>query len=151
VPSVRRELLLDAPPDRVWAFLTAPRFYPIWMGDVVLVQAVSTPVVAAGTTFVMARRGRHDQESWIVAEWEPPRHVRLVEFRRGTYLIFDLDARDASTRLQIEYGLPASRGLLGRMMPPVGLQRAVERMTERLTEIYTLNQDIKLLYGMGDE
>jgi hypothetical protein len=151
VPSVKYETLFDIPPDRAWAFLTALRFYPVWMEDVVSIQAVSTPVVAAGTTFVLARRKRHDQEAWIVADWEPQRHVRLVEFRRGTYLTFDLEAHEAGTRVQIEYGLPASRGLLGRLLPPIGLQRAIEHMVEQLTEMFVLNQDIKLLYGMGDE
>lgn len=151
MPLVTRETLLDIPRERAWAFLTAPRFYPVWIEDIVSVQAISTPVVAAGTTFALARRGRHDQEAWIVVEWEPLRHARLVEYRRGTYLIFDLEAQAERTRVQIEYGQPASRGLLSRLMPPSGLQRAVERMIPRLHEIFALNQDIKLLYGMGDE
>lgn len=151
MPSVQRETLLDIPSDRAWVFLTTPRFYPVWIEDIASVQAISTPVIAAGTTFALARRGRHDQEAWIVAEWEPPRHVRLVEYRRGTYLIFDLEAQAERTRLQIEYGQPASRGLLGRLMPPLALQRAVERMIPRLHEVFVFNQDIKLLYGMGDE
>jgi hypothetical protein len=36
-------------------------------------------------------------------------------------------------------------------MPPVRLQHTVEHMLARLAELFTFNQDIKLLYGMGDE
>ena len=151
MPSIQRELLLHASADRAWAFLTAPRFYPVWMEDVASVQAISTPVVGPGTTFVVTRRGRHDQEGWIVADWEPPRRVRLVEYRRGTFLIFTLQPRPEGSRLQIEHGGPPGRGLLGRLMPPLRTERTVERMLARLADLFTLNQDIKLLYGMGDE
>jgi uncharacterized protein YndB with AHSA1/START domain len=151
VPSIQRELLLNAPQDRVWAFLTTPRFYPIWMEDVVSVQAISTAVIGPGTTFVLARRRRHAQESWIVADWEPPRRLRLAEYRLGTSLIFVLEPQAEGTRLWLEHSVPPSRGLLGRLMPPVRLQRTVEHMLARLAELFTFNQDIKLLYGMGDE
>ncbi len=151
MPSIQRELLLNAPQDRVWAFLTAPRFYPVWMKDVLSVQAISTPVIGPGTTFVLARRRRHAQESWIVADWEPPRRLRLVEYRLGTSLIFVLEPQPEGTRLWLEHGVSPSRGLLGRLMPPVRLQHTVEHMLARLAELFTFNQDIKLLYGMGDE
>ena len=86
-----------------------------------------------------------------MADWEPPRHLRLVEYRLGTSLIFVLEPQPEGTRLWLEHGVSPSRGLLDRLMPPVRLQHTVEHMLARLAELFTFNQDIKLLYGMGDE
>lgn len=150
MPSVHQATLLNATPERVWAWLAAPRFYPLWM-DGVAAAAVSTVEVGPGTTFTIVREQRQAEEAWIVAEWDLPRRMRLAAYRTDLQLIFRLEATPDGTHLVIEQAWPASRGLLSRLVPPRSQQRGLERTVSRLREIFALNQDIKLLHGMGDE
>ena len=151
MPTITHEQVLNAPTERVWEFITALRYLPVWMADVTSVREISTPQTAAGTTWSMVRRGRHNLESWIVADWEPPRRMRLAEYRRDIQLTLRLEPDTDGTRLSIEYEWPSNRGLLDRLLPPTGHRHALERSLARLKELIDLNQDIKLLYGMCHE
>ena len=150
MPAITQEQLLNAPVERVWEFVTAVRYLPVWLADVTSVREISTPQTGAGTTWRMRRRGRHDDESWIVADWDPPRRVRLAEYRRDIQLILRIEPDSEGTRITIEYAWP-SRGLIDHLLPPAGRRHMLERSLARLKELIDLNQDIKLLYGMGDE
>ena len=150
MPAITQAQLLNAPVERVWEFVTALRYLPVWLADVNSVREISTPQTGAGTTWHMRRRGRHDDESWIVADWDPPRRVRLAEYRRDIQLVLQMEPDAEGTRLSMEYAWP-SRGLLDRLLSPAGRRRMLERSLARLKELIDLNQDIKLLYGMGDE
>ena len=151
MPAIRQTEVLNAPPERVWAFVTTPRYLPVWMAGVTAVREISTTETAAGTTFTMTRRGRHDPEMWIVADWVPPRRVRLSEIRRDIQLVLELEPDAQGTRLSMQQEWPSNRGLLDRLLPPTARRQALERSLARLKELVALNQDIKLLYGMGDE
>ena len=149
--AVSHEQQVNAAPARVWEFITALRYLPVWMDGVTSVRAISDPSGSAGTTFTIIRRGRHEDESWIVAEYEPPRQVRLVEYRRNHELILLLQPDPVGTCLRMEYTWPSTRGILDRILRPTTQQQMVERSLARLREMFSLNQDIKLIYGMGDE
>ena len=151
MPAIQHEVVLNAPPERLWEFLTALRYHPLWMADVASVQAISTPETAAGTTYTVMRRGRHGPESWIVGELDPGRFLRLSEYRRDVHLRFRLEPLGEGTRLHVEYAWPSRGGLLDRLLPRAAQQRTLVRSLARLKELVALNQDIKLLYGMGDE
>ncbi|MDQ5850850.1 MAG: SRPBCC family protein [Chloroflexota bacterium] len=151
MPTIRQTEVLNAPPERVWEFVTALRYLPVWMADVAAVREISTPQTAAGTTYTLVRRGRRDPETWIVADWEPPRRVRLSEVRRHIQLVLELEPDAQGTRLSMQQEWPSNRGLLDRLLPPTARRQALERSLARLKELVALNQDIKLLYGMGDE
>jgi hypothetical protein len=148
--SVQQVVTLNATAERVWAWLVAPRFYPVWMDQVQAVRDISTPEVGPGTTFVLTRRGRHSPEDWIFAEWQYPDHLRLAEYRGKRQIVFHLEGAATETHLALEHEW-SSRGLLPALVPSWGKQRSIARTAERLRELFALNQDIKLLYGMGDE
>jgi uncharacterized protein YndB with AHSA1/START domain len=50
MPTVDHDILLQAPPDRIWAFITALRYLPLWLVAVEAVQSISTAQTQAGTT-----------------------------------------------------------------------------------------------------
>jgi hypothetical protein len=121
------------------------------MDGVVSVQAIGDPRASAGTTFNASRRDRHQDESWIVAEYEAPHRMCLVEYRRNREIMLLLQPERDGTRLSMRYTWPSERGILDRILRPTAQQQMVERSLARLQEMFSLNQDIKLLYGMGDE
>ncbi len=149
--TVKQEVFLNALPGRVWQFITALRYLPQWLDGVASVQAISDPWTSAGTTFSALRRGGRQDESWLVAEWEAPHRLRLLEYRRKREFIFLLSLDRDGTRLSMQYNWPSERGLLGRLLPATAQRQMVTRSLARLQEIIKLNQDLKLLHGMGDE
>ncbi len=151
MPEVRQEVLLNALPGRVWEFITTIRYLPRWMDGIASVQAISDPRTTAGTTFTAVRRLQHGDEAWLVAEWEPPHRLRLIELRLKREMLLLLEERGSDTRLQMIYTWPGSRGLLDRLLPPTAQRQMVARSLQNLKELVALNQDLKLLYGMGDE
>lgn len=145
--AARREVLLDAAIERVWAFVTTPRVLPQWFNGVERVQAVTTAETASGTRFELTRHGQ--TETWIVADWEPPRRVRYTEYRRNIQLWLELAADGPRTRLRASWEAPGS-GLLGRLSSARS-GAMLERSLARLHELIKFNRDIRLLHGTGDE
>ena len=149
--TVKQEVFLNALPGRVWEFITALRYLPQWLDGVASVQAISDPRTNAGTTFSALRRGGRQDESWLVAEWEAPHRLRFLEYRRNREFIFLLTLERDGTRLSMQYNWPSERGLLDRVLPATAQRQMVGRSLARLQEIIKLNQDLKLLHGIGDE
>lgn len=151
MPTIKQQVSLNAHPRRVWDFITALRYLPVWMDGLASVQAISDPQAAAGTSFTALRRGSHTDESWLVADWEAPRRLRLIEYHRNLEFILELEPDRSGTRLSLRYTWPSRRGILDRLFAPKAEQQMVERTLARLQEAISLNRDIKLLQGMGDE
>lgn len=151
MPSVQQTILLNATRERVWTWLAAPRFYGLWMDGVAAVRTASRGEAGPGMTFVIVRKQRQVQEDWIVAEWNSFRRMRLTAYRTDHQLIFGLNDAPEGTQLAIEQTWPASRGLLSRLAPSRSQQHRLDRTASHLHAIFVLNQDIKLLHGMGDE
>jgi len=149
--TVEAERTLYAPVNRVWALITTLRYLQVWFSDIAAVQAISTAQTQAGTRFELLRRGQRDAEQWIVAEWEPEQYVRLTAYHRDVHLNFRLKAEGANTQLKLEHAYPNALGIVGRLLPPTRQKALLQVSLNRLHELITLNQDIKLLYGMGDE
>src|SRR3954451_6402422 len=147
--TVTHSVELNAPVERVWAFVTALRYLPAWLDGWSAVREISTPATAAGTTMVVNRGRRHDHEDWIVAEWHPPGHLRLTEYRPDIQLVMELTPSGAGTHLTLHYTWPA-RGL-DRLFTATGQRQALQHSLAKLRQMVVLNQDIKLLHGMGDE
>jgi uncharacterized protein YndB with AHSA1/START domain len=148
--TIAQDVLLNAPPERVWSFVTAPRYWRTWLADVHSVRSITTPNMAAGTRFEVLRVGAHRGEQWIVAEWQPHDHVRFTEYHKNVQLVFDLAAASDSTQLHLTYSAP-QRGWLNQLLFTRAQQRALKQSVARLREMVKLNQDIKLLYSIGGE
>lgn len=151
MPTLTDEVILNAPARRVWAFITALRYLPRWLEGVASVQAISDAQPTDGTTFTVLRQGKRDDESWLVAEAEAPRRLRLIEYRRNREFLLLLEDIREGTRLSMRYTWPEERGLFGRFFPPTSQRQMVARTLARLKDLIALNQDLKLLHGMGDE
>ena len=150
MPVVQVDVSIGAAPDRVWAFVTALRYLPLWLEDVAAVQTISTAQTQAGTTFELARsRGR--VEPWIVLDWEPPRSCRLTEYHQDLHLRLRCAPTTAGTQLSAAWEWPAPRGLLQRLRSTAPQRQMLQRSLQRLTALFDLNRDIRLLHGMGDE
>lgn len=152
--QMEHEIVLNAPPERVWAFITALRYLPLWLADVRAVEPLpggfNPPETRPGSTFALERAGRRERESWIVADWEPPRRLRLTEYRRDLQLVFQLSASAEGTLLRAALGEPDRRGWLGRIWPDRRREQ-MERSLAQLRELIALNRDLRLLHGVGDE
>jgi uncharacterized protein YndB with AHSA1/START domain len=147
---VELDITIHASPDRVWAFVTALRYLPLWLEDVAAVQAISTAQTQAGTTFEMVRT-RGQVESWIVLDWEPPRACRLTEYHQDTHLRLRCAPVKAGTQLSAHWEWRASRGLIQRLRSNAPQRQMLERSVGRLAALFDLNRDIRLLHGVGDE
>lgn len=146
----QREIVVNAAVARVWAFITALRYLPLWLDGVTSVQPAAA-ITQSGTQFAIVRAGQHGPpETWIVADWEPPRHVRYTEYRRNVQLVFRLSPLDQQTRVHATLDAPTVSGVLARLLPDRS-GAALDRSLARLHEICMLNRDIRLLRGVGDE
>jgi hypothetical protein len=150
MPVVKIDRPISAAPDRVWAFVTALRYLPLWLEDVAAVQSISTAQTQAGTTFELVRsRGR--AEPWIVLDWEPPCSCRLTAYHEDLHLRLHCAPSAAGTQLSAQWDWPPPRGLFQRLRSTAPQRQMLERSLLRLTTLFDLNRDIRLLHGMGDE
>jgi hypothetical protein len=150
MPVAQVDILISAAPDRVWAFVMTLRYLPLWLEDVAAVQAISTAQTQAGTTFELVRR-RGGVEPWIVLDWEPPRSCRLTEYHADLHLRLHCTPAAGGTQLSAQWEWPAPRGLFQRLRSTAPQQQMLQRSLQRLTALFDLNRDIRLLHGMGDE
>ena len=149
--SVQEAAVLNAAPERVWAFIVTLRYLPLWLGDIKSVQAIADAQASVGTTFTALHHRRHHDESWIVADLSPFHRVRLLAYNHRPEYTFLLDPQAAGTHFTMVYSWPGERGVLDRLLPPTRQRRMVADSLARLEELFRLNRDIKLLHGMGDE
>ena len=147
--TVYDQIELNAPPERVWAMITALRYLQLWFADVAAVEAISTPHTAAGTRFELRRANGHAREPWMVAEATPLQHLRFSSMRADVHWIFTLESAGQRTRLTLEYRW-RTRGI-ERFLPHGAQQRLVRNSLTRLNELIVFNRDIALLHGVGDE
>lgn len=151
MPSVQQTVDLNAPPERVWAFITALRYLPLWLAGVTEVRVIFLPETQPGTRFEVVRAGQRDVEQWLVMDWEPSRHLRLTEYRRDEQLRFWLTPGNLGTELRGEAAWPGTRGLLDRFLPQPQRKHMLARSLGQLQQLIRFNRDIRLLHGMGDE
>jgi hypothetical protein len=149
------EIMLPALPERVWNWVTAVKFWPLWINGVAHVQAISTAEPQLGTTFEVQRVGQHKTEQWIIAEWEVGRSVRFTEYHQNIQLGFNAAPNGAGAQLQLQVEWPNSSGMLGflaaKMTPGGRWARSLASSSSSLIDLFVFNRDIKLLYGMGEE
>lgn len=146
-----RTIVVNAAVERVWDFVTALRYLSLWWDGAQNVQNISTAHVQSGTRFDVVRRGQHGPpETWIVADWEPARHLRYTEFRRNLQFELFLTAAGPNTEIRAVYSAPGPGAVLARLLADRH-GAALARSLARLHELYRFNRDIKLLRGMGDE
>ncbi len=135
----------------MWALITTFQYWPVWMVDVAAVRWITTSQAQAGTRFELMRVRALDPENWIVAEYEAGQKLRLAEYHQRIQLNLAVEPTATGTLLRTQLEWPNTRGLLGRFLPDMARGQALERSLARLKEVFDLNQDIKLLHGMGDE
>lgn len=151
MPTAQATTTVSASPDRVWSFITALRFIPQWLDGTRAVHSITTAHTAPGTRFELLREGIREPTRWIVADWQPPTRLRYTEYDRDWQLWIALDPTGLTTRLTLSLDRPAPGGLLARLLPDRAAQSLVERSARRLSDIFALNRDIRLLHGVGDE
>lgn len=148
-------MLLPAAPERVWRWITAVNYWPIWLKDVASVQAISIAEPQPGMTFEVQRVGQHKSEQWIIAEWQAGSSVRFAEYHQNIQLNCVVTPNGSDAQLQLLIGWPNGHGPLrffGAGKTPGGRwARSLASSSSSLNDLFVFNRDIKLLYGMGEE
>ena len=103
----RRHVLIEAPPEDVWAIVSDPRSHPDWWPDVYEVKASGELSEGGEYTRVSRRLGFLDVVDgvWIVERLE---HLKEVHFRctvSGTYTRFALTPAQDDTFVEVEAGM----------------------------------------------
>ncbi len=103
----RRHVLIEAPPEDVWAIVSDPRTHPDWWPDVYEVRASGELSEGGEYTRVSRRLGFLDLVDgvWVVERLE---HLREAHFRctvSGSYTRFALTPAQDDTFVEIEAGI----------------------------------------------
>jgi uncharacterized protein YndB with AHSA1/START domain len=80
--TVSIDLVIDAPPEAVWAVISDPRNLPHWDKHISRVEGVPADGLRLGTRYLSEMRflAFHTDVEGEVLEWNPPRHsvIRLT-------------------------------------------------------------------------
>lgn len=136
MPVVEHIIELAAPPERVWATLTALEGLPLWLEGAQRVDAI-TGQAQPGTRFQLRRSGSLHAEQWIVADWDPPRRLRYTEYQRNLQLRLSLSPTASGTRLAAVWETPRGRGVLERILQKTD-RRMLQQSLERLRALLAL-------------
>ena len=116
-----RSILIDAPPERVFALLCDVERTPKWWVNVDLIRQTSTGLIGVGATTESVARalGMCETVRGRFVEHDPPRRLGIESWgERGTrsWLECDLQLEEGGTRLRVimEYRLPG--GGIGKLL-----------------------------------
>ncbi len=145
-------VVLPVPTTRVWKFVTEVRCWPAWLQPVSTVRALTLPKTAAGMRFEVVRSRQPTVETWIVAEWDAPSHVRFTEYRQNIQLAFAVLPAGPEAELRVRLAYPKPRGLLSsltaRLTVGGGWAKGLEASCTPLHAIFVANHDLFLLHNL---
>jgi carbon monoxide dehydrogenase subunit G len=142
--TVREEVHIDAPPERVWDILTDPERVAQYNVTIVEVKNPTGRLDQVGASFdaVVKVYGRRIEGRWEVVEVDPQR--RIVQRGSGAgggtaTVIGTIEPSNGGTNaaVEIDYELPA--GFLGELANRLFVERSVER------DVRHTNENLKAL------
>jgi uncharacterized membrane protein len=133
VPSITREVEIDARPDAVWSLLESVRRLPEFSSSTVEVTDAPERITEVGQTFTQVGKllGKRYRSTWTVTALEPGRRLESEgAIARGvTYSLSQRLEPVGSDRtrltLVITYSLPG--GALGRLASKAGVESRAAR------------------------
>jgi uncharacterized membrane protein len=140
MPSITRQVDIDAPPERVWALLEDVRRLPEFSSSTLEVRDAPERLTAPGQGYTQVGRllGKKYTSHWRVVELEPGRRLRS-EGTVGPGVRYCLTQEVTAsgpdgTRLSIvmDYSLPG--GPLGRLAAKAGIESRATREAQEVLD-----------------
>src|SRR5262245_7117927 len=134
------EVVIDRPPDEVFAFIADARNRPQWDRSVDGEDLTSPEPVGVGSTVrtTMTSMGRELEWSWRITDHQPPARQR-IESTDGPFpmsLAWDLEPAGAGTRAR--FAITGQPGGVMRLMQPLiarNTQRNLDDAFPRLKQL----------------
>lgn len=141
MPSLQEQVLIAAPPDRVFGLLARPERGPEWTPNLLRVERISQIEAGPGleTALLVNVGGRPSRGLGRCVAWAPPYHLVLessLEIGVSSITTFELAQHGPGTRLvaRVEYTLPPKGlgklvgGLLGDTLARRDLRKALANL-----------------------
>jgi uncharacterized protein YndB with AHSA1/START domain len=149
MPTIRSEIEISAPPERVWEILTDPERLPQYSATIIEVSDATGPLDQVGARYrgVAKVYGRRIEGTWETTEVVPMRRIVQRGSAAGggaATVIGTLEPTDRGTTravVEIDYQLPA--GFLGEIANKLFIERSVER------DVRHTNENLKALAEAG--
>jgi uncharacterized protein YndB with AHSA1/START domain len=146
MPNLQEQILIAAPPERIFALLAQPERGPEWTPNLTSVERTSTVDSGPGleTAIVANVAGRTSRGVGRCLAWEPPQRMVLessLDVGVTSTTTFELTGQGPGTRVvaRVDYTLPPTGigklvgGLLGETMARRDLRKALANL-KRIVE-----------------
>jgi uncharacterized membrane protein len=129
---VRHSILIEAPPEHVWAIGRDPERMPEWNTTVVSVKDAEGPLDVPGArlTVVSKIAGRPLDITWHIEEVETPRFfvaTATTPLGGSARQRVDYEPEGTGTRVTIDMEYEIAAGILGQVLSKAFAERAIER------------------------
>jgi len=129
---VRHSILIDAPPEQVWAIGRDPERMPEWNTTVVSVKDADVPLDTPGARFTVVSKiaGRPLDITWQIEEVETPRFfvaTATTPLGGSARQRVDYEPEESGTRVTIDMEYEIAAGILGQVLSKAFAERAIER------------------------
>jgi uncharacterized protein YndB with AHSA1/START domain len=140
--ELEEQVVVAAPPERVFDLLGSPERGPEWTPNLVRVEPLDAAGPEGRTALVVKVAGRERRGTGRCLEWDPPHRMTLestLEIGVTSVSTFELTPRPDGTqvRARLEYSLPANGlgGLLGGLVGDSLARRDLKKALANLKRI----------------
>ena len=105
MPSARKQTVIEAPVDQVWAYIGDPRRYPEWAGNVVSVTGLATVEAEAEFQQVSKSPLGKSETTFRIEELDELRTIKLRCEQTGYYSRWVLTEAQSQTFAEVEIGI----------------------------------------------
>ena len=105
MPSARKQTVIEAPVEQVWAYIGDPRRYPEWAGNVVSVTGLATVEAEAEFQQVSKSPLGKSETTFRIEELDELRTIKLRCEQTGYYSRWVLTEAQSQTFAEVEIGI----------------------------------------------
>jgi uncharacterized protein YndB with AHSA1/START domain len=105
VPSARKQTVIEAPVEQVWAYIGDPRRYPEWAGNVISVTGLATVEAEAEFQQVSKSPLGKSETTFRIEELDELRTIKLRCEQTGYYSRWVLTEAQSQTFAEVEIGI----------------------------------------------
>ena len=139
MPSARKQTVIEAPVEQVWAYIGDPRRYPEWAGNVVSVTGLATVEAEAEFQQVSKSPFGKAETTFRIEELDEMRTIKLRCEQTGYYSRWVLTEAQSFTFAEVEIGIDPTAmqyrllfGVMGKRYLRSIADQAVDGVRSRL-------------------
>ena len=139
MPSARKQTVIEAPVEQVWAYIGDPRRYPEWAGNVVSVTGLATVEAEAEFQQVSKSPLGKSETTFRIEELDELRTIKLRCEQTGYYSRWVLTEAQSQTFAEVEIGIEPTAlqyrllfGVMGKRYLRSIADQAVDGVRSRL-------------------